>query len=516
MNKDEKVICKTLKLKYFYLIDTDKMLEKLHSSDEYANFSFASANEMQIKLLFNKIFEVIWEFSSEYNNFLDPMTIMSSSFFCEENRDLFPPLASLLKLSLRSHCIIHGFFNSFSDNTLISISAPNDKFNSAGYFETLGKYKTVEFKIESPSTIYQMYHNYYNRLDENTYSYSLLKLLDKNETNPKTFALPEHLKNWGCFMIKNPNIRTINRNLDKKNKCILVNYINLYNEYMLDQEKLTTPTDKLLLDAPMQYFYGFSTIKSLIPLLDRIYNITPENSASLNNLEGKILKDTMSAFPYCHLIYSRSLFLKYACLAVTDSPSSYSRYLDSNPNIIAFRTNLPQENRIEYAPIRISNFLKFVSNITVPILESLWDVCINDLLNTLTNDILPQIYQKYIDRNYDIMTNDFCHLSYEEIMSCYHQNNIKFSKIDETIGPFFSPDILCNILSDSTNSDFIFPKEPYVSKIISQILYSSLNIDIFKKKKDFVEDIIDKDNQQDFANSFKANHIRSICDIFMK
>lgn len=515
---DKDVYSKEQKLKHFYLIDTDNIKNTIKKSNEYINFVSNPLDETMIELFFNKVFEVIFNGSSQYNLFLEPSAGTFTSFFCENDIDLTLAMVSLLKLSLRNHCIIYGLFNSFDEKNRIEISGSNDKFNSIGYFESLGKQKDKNYRVDIAENIFQNYYQLYNRFKKEHFSSSLLNIhsiTKYSDTNTEHFKIPEHLKNFGRFLMTNPKIRTVDRNLIDKKANIIKNYSKLSSSFNSPETNFSNATDKLLFCAPMEYYYGFSTVNFIIKLLKEINETNPEDKLTLKDLEGQILINIISDMPHCHLIYSRAFFLKYACMAVINSNVPYSNYLDSKPGTISQEID-SSENVSKYYKIttglnRISQFFKTINQLTIPILEDLWDICINSLQNDLIGIDLPHIYKKYIDKNYNIITADFTTLSNEDILSCNNAFNMNTHKIDQTIGSWFAPNVLNAVLSKSHALEYDFDFPPHIKRDIIQILLSSMDIKHFDNTENniFINNILSND-------LFKTNHVRSIINSFTK
>lgn len=522
---------KDFKLKYFYFINPETVIESIENSEEFEKFIAKPDELANIEKFFHRTFSTIFDSASEYTKFLEPTTIMHSSFFSSNTYDLTVSMASLLKLSLRNHCIMHGFFNSLNHLDYVSISARNSYLNSVGYFES-SENEEESYKIDSNLSIYQQYTNYYKRLSPEDYSYQLLYLFgEKVDTTGKGFhfQLPRNFKEFGDYLMTESYVKTVNKNLLQQHTRIIFNYDNLYystKEFI--QNRLTNNADRLLFSFPMEYCYCFSTINSMKQFLTTINQSTIQENLSLKDLEGQVLLNIISDLPRCRLVYSRHFFLKYACNAVLHSSVSKSPYLEINPDNIVSHNPDPQkiQNKNLLVNTGLSNIEKFIqtiNNFTIPILEDLWTVCFNHIKQDLQNIDLSRIYKKYIDKNYDILTSDFTLLSNEQIKSCSSLSNIKSINCDTYIGPRFSLNSLRQELMQAQNMQVqnlnnINTMPLYVKKSLIQILHSSLNIDKINSpyNDNMIYEIINSNASDVYNYSFKINHIRSLIDLLYK
>lgn len=524
---------KDYKLKYFYFIDSEISIRSIIASQEFKKFKVDPNNLTYIEDFFHKVFFTIFESASDYTKFLEPTTIMYSSFFNEADYDMAVAMASLLKLSLRNHCIMHGLFNSLNHCSYISISARNDTVNSLGYFESLENNNNQNEEIEGDKNsekdkktdIYQKYRNYYKYLSPKDYSYQILLLFGRT-INTKGegfhFQLPKHMKEFGMNLMTEPAVKTINRNLSKQSSRIMLNYDSLYSSIEDFQNHLTSNADKLLFALPMEYCYCFSTIKSMENFLTEIHRSTIQNNLSLKDLEGQVLLNIISDLSRCRLVYSRHFFLKYACNAVLNSPTPYSSYLQTNSDNLARQIPLSNnQSKNLLANTGLSNVYKFfqtINNFTIPVLEDLWTVCFNQIKATLPNIDLSLIYKNYIENNYDMLTSDFTLLSDEQIKSCNLQNNPSSIDIDTYISPYFSLKNLQQELMHVQNINTMVAPPMYVNNSLKQILYSALNIDKIKSPFDdhLINQIINSDISDVYSHMFRTDHIRSFIDLLSK
>lgn len=135
-------------LKYFYLIDSDLIVKELKSTFSAKQLGDINCDS-KIDTLFHTTFEKIFDFSSLYNQYIDPNKGHASAFFGEPGcksmsmshltsySNTLSCFLTFLKLSLRNHCITQGFFYSLSQKKQSPkpLSAKYDQFLSSGYFD---------------------------------------------------------------------------------------------------------------------------------------------------------------------------------------------------------------------------------------------------------------------------------------------------------------------------------------------------------------------------------------------
>lgn len=438
------------RLKYRYFIDIDSVIANIVNSPEYIAYKTDETSYDNISLILNKIFLDILNNSLEYNSYIFPSSTHYQSFFSPKFAPIYdsPINTHLLYLTFFHHCILQGLFHSLEnckteDKSDIKITFANETDLNVGYFSS----KPIDIKMSSTMSEYNNKHakytQKYERINPNHYSIQLLSKIDsmeqinindfdhgknvKGKRTKKTFYVPTYMKNAAFALFTSTQINTLNRNILDNSPNTLKNYISLYELFInsikatkieynksSDTDKypkyyLNNNTDKLLYTAPMEYFYGFSTINSICKLLDMLSSIHTELE-NMQYLKGKLFNDIAIKLFQCPMVYSRHFLLNYATLSITKSNYLYSTYLERKP--YDFGKKIPPEYETNSTNIvtkglpYIQKFFDIINNITLPILEDMWNTCIDELINS--NQI--EFYKIYLDTNIDYITYDYSNL----------------------------------------------------------------------------------------------------------
>lgn len=443
-------------LKYFYLIDSDLIVKELKStfSAEQAHVDYNS----MIESIFHTAFEKIFDFSSLYNEYIDPNSGGASAFFGEPGCKSLPQTRLLsygntlrcfltfLKLSLRNHCITQGFFYSLSQiqQTSLSLSAKTDEYLKAGYFEkpyyqkenctepTLAQFYNSKFKSFKKLGA----NNFLERIlkdchcDINTYAPN-----DRIEKLSTVIKVPSVYKHWIYFVFHNDNVKNISRNLAKKNQKSLSNhYKNLFIDFNKKEKEFNKKSDKFIFRTLGEYYFGFSTINYSDTLLKQIHNPSEEYEY-LKWYRGEILDNILIKLSCCPMPYTRHLFLSYAFAALRYNEDVKCNYLSLHANE-AFRLfTVGTASSIEISSAKgltlIPEYFNTLNNITLPILSSLWIIVLNKLVSN--KDSLMEYYNSYIESHYELLTanfSSFLKCEIKEMKSCYFEKGNKSCKND--------------------------------------------------------------------------------------
>lgn len=458
------------RLKYRYFIDIDSVITGIANSSEYITYKTDKKSYDNISLILNKIFLDIINNSLEYNSYLFPPSTHYQSFFSPKFASVYdtPINNHLLYLTFFHHCILQGLFHSLkncetNDESVIKITFSNETDLNVGYFCK----KPIDAKMSSTMPEYNNQHakytQRYERINTDHYSVKLLNKigsmeqinindLDRNKNvkgkrTKKTFQIPKYIKNAAFALFASNQINTLNRNILDNSPNTLNNYISLYELFTnsiqitkTDYDKpsdtdkypkfyLKNNTDKLLYTVPMEYFYGFSTTDSLYNLLN-ILSSPDAELANMKYLNGKFFSDIAIKLFQCPMVYGRHFLLNYASLSIVKSLNLYSTYLERKP--YDFGTIIPPEyetsstNIITKGLPYLQKFFDIVNNITLPIIEDMWNICIDELIDS--NKI--NLYKTYLDANIDYITYDYSNLLDFSSSSCFFNSDLydKFSK----------------------------------------------------------------------------------------
>lgn len=426
---------KEARLKYFYLIDTEKLINNIEENLKTQNLSSPD-------LIFDTIFSEIKTICNPYIQFISSSDSFDNPEFYNNYLDQIKFLQCEI---LKNHCIVHGFLTAInkldSEEKRIKISGANDYNLRQGYFKTdyfQNKLPLKDAKESLNVNIFQEYDQHKKRFNKNINlrSYNILRnchcgsgdeIIDDTNSNNNFINVHRHNGNWGCFIYTNPTVRTLDQSKGKKPKNFITNYENLLTEcikWCHDNELLFE--DKLLFECKMESIYGFSFFIYAAQLLDRIHSSpSDEKIITLKDLEGSLMLELIQKTAQLPIVYNHSFFLEYAIQSVLASRRLRTQNFRSKPNSLfeyVSTASASKEQLIISGFHDISMYLQKL-RFVIPLLEDLWDVAINNLNeNNLSSYIDIKSYRSYISSNYPMITQNY---------TSYMEDKKKLSQINE-------------------------------------------------------------------------------------
>lgn len=479
------------KLKYLFWINIDKLVDDIKGATEYETFKNQSQNNScASKKLFDLIFEKIFTYCDDYTRFLN-ITIGGgpSTFFDHQQLHPLTPstnqkltwnynnnISALFKESLKNHLIIHGFLtsiNSHYTNTLF-LSKNDEKDLRKGFSKQAFP---VTYLQDANNLFSRRKVRYKNDNSNKLYSHRILNDLCTNNNNH--FEINYCYKTWAyyCYTAK-PILNLDNTILSQTNllNSFFKHYYALHTHalFLPKQTELDKKTgfnydshivgsDKMLFRYPAEWYYGLTSSGYIYQILNECHDLTTvhtDSSSTLKSLYGGNFLEALQKVYSLPNVFSRHFFLKYACIAALQSTSSECEYLkppnrpmsiiDKEAHGITPGSLIP----------RIDNFITMLKELTIPILESCWDIVIYELnkeptSNTEKNKIQHQkishiIFKQYLDDYYDELTFDYTSIP-DEILT----DEVKFSAVKGYIENHKNSDNVFDKVS-SANSSGIF------------------------------------------------------------
>lgn len=479
------------KLKYLFWINIDKLVDDIKGATEYETFKNQSQNNScASKKLFDLIFEKIFTYCDDYTRFLN-ITIGGgpSTFFDHQQLHPLTPstnqkltwnynnnISALFKESLKNHLIIHGFLtsiNSHYTNTLF-LSKNDEKDLRKGFSKQAFP---VTYLQDANNLFSRRKVRYKNDNSNKLYSHRILNDLCTNNNNH--FEINYCYKTWAyyCYTAK-PILNLDNTILSQTNllNSFFKHYYALHAHalFLPKQTELDKKTgfnydshivgsDKMLFRYPAEWYYGLTSSGYIYQLLNECHDLTTvhtDSSSTLKSLYGGNFLEALQKVYSLPNVFSRHFFLKYACIAALQSTSSECEYLkppnrpmsiiDKEAHGITPGSLIP----------RIDNFITMLKELTIPILESCWDIVIYELnkeptSNTEKNKIQHQkishiTFKQYLDDYYDELTFDYTSIP-DEILT----DEVKFSAVKGYIENHKNSDNVFDKVS-SANSSGIF------------------------------------------------------------
>ena len=425
-------------LKFFYLIDTEKLVQDILNK---LSPEFCSED------LFSCIFSKIEEACYPYLEFV----YSPASFNHTDQDSTSPSRISLLRLVLKNHCIIHGFINLLkksetADESKITISGANDIKLKTGYFKTEGFSNSPSLLpdgTEQKITIAQNYNENKKRFitDNSRYSYQILQNYSCESNKNGFLIIPSYHGNWGCFIYNEPLVKTVNDNiyalkgpLSIKNKTLIKNYNNLLTACTswCNHNHLIS-TDKLLFEHAMESIYGFSFFGYASKLLKNMYAATfDDTKLTIKDLEGSLMLSHIQQTAQLPITYNRSVFLEHCLYSVINSKYLKSQEHQRKNNSLfshISRKPVPKESLITSGFDHMEKYLQKLKYVAIPLLENLWDVIIDKLNDpnkqNAQHSISIKTYCDYIEKNYFVISQDYSHFfESEKILYDFYEDSL--------------------------------------------------------------------------------------------
>lgn len=446
------------RLKYFYFIDPDSLIQSVTHSDAYILYQDQDkpSTETFSKLL-DTIFSTIMNASDTYTSFLDEDK-NTSRFFgeCITLEDILntsnlkvpfslytPGATSLLKLSLQNQLIIDSFFQMLEEDPTpidtISFTTTFDPYFQNGYFELKEKrskndmifdhYNEEEYDKRCK---YMKRRDKYNKTKD-TYSKQLFSSITqmvsndrKNSSNYPALTKP-YLHQFAEYIYSDRSVNAFDKNVTNNPQSLSRQYASMYESYQARLSTLRFNVDKLLFSYPSEVNYGFSTLRSLRKLLDKISRCKPSNQKrTFKDLDDHKLVDIVNHLYHSPFVYSRAYFFQYACEAAVYSNFNDARYLsDQSSSIVGVREYPNDKSKITLISKGLSlieDYILTLNNLIYPMLSDMWSFIISKL-NQLFSDPDHQItlttFVHYINNYYELLSYDFTQLSPVDIAKIY-------------------------------------------------------------------------------------------------
>lgn len=447
------------RLKYFYFIDPDSLIQSVTHSDTYTLYQNQDkpSTETFSKLL-DTIFSTIMNASDTYTSFLDEDK-NTSRFFgeCITLEDILntshlkvpfslytPGATSLLKLSLQNQLIIDSFFQMLEEDPTpidtVSFTTTYDPYFQNGYFE-------LKKKRAEKDEIFDLYNEeeydkrckYMKRRDKykktgDTYSKQLFSSITqmvssdrKNSSDYPTLKKP-YLHQFAEYIYSDRSVNAFDKNIVNKPQSLSRQYDSIYKSYHTRLSKLEFDVDKLLLSYPAEVNYGFSTLRPLRKLLNKISHCNPSNQKrTFKDLDDHKLVDIANHLYHSPFVYSRAYFFQYACEAAVYSNFNDTQYLsDRSSSIVGVREYPNDKSKITLISKGLSlieDYILTLNNLIYPLLSDMWSFIIsklNQLSSNTDHKITLTDFAHYINTYYKFLTFDFTQLSPEDIAKiCY-------------------------------------------------------------------------------------------------
>ncbi len=476
---------KDARLRYFYLIDTDPLTERIAAE-------LKSEQNANPEILFDSIFKHIKQLCERYLNFI----WSPNSFNNSDNFDI--GLSQILQDVLKYHCILHGFLSAVEKDSQnrerIKISGAKDAMLQCGYFST-NFYKNNPASASNNDNIDENLSQRYNQrkksfnTNSDSYSYSILinRCQDFCNDFPNVSACEG---NWACFIYTMPEVLTLNKTINnfqnsqskvhnKYNKSLIKNYNKLFSCYKewYYRHNLTLE-DKILFESAMEPIYGFRFFFYASKLIHKMHTASfQDTDLTYKDLEGTAMLRLIQQTAQLPVIYNRSVFLAYAIRSVLSGKTLESQNHQESSNSLFTTLSaraVPKELLILSGMEHIRVYLQKLKYVALPLLEDIWDVIIYKLNQNLSPKdnlyINIETYRSCLTDNYSAIANDYSRLfekDTKEKKSVFRETNF-YEELN-------FPDI------DTIYQDFCFPAAEYSTSETAS--FKNLLSGYFKKER---------------------------------
>lgn len=380
------------RLKYFYLIDIDSLLENC-------------MEQTSLEDILNHIMsECI-----EYNNFLNPtLTPISLSFFGEiRETNAIQSYRNKTIQHLKHHCILFYYYYRKKDITL-DLRATNSAKFQAGFIKS--QEKNIGNLHYPNSVAYNKCRMYLHELSSNNYEYQIIQELSGFDS----LKLEKHsyIKIPGLYspfinqVYTESYFKCLNKRIDKVrtekkiNRTDFSKIINGMNFIRKNPENMDNIIDLLYSAAIKEYYYPLS----LLIRANKEIRFMHKHDSPHEDLRGKRIEDIILATGEMTNVFSRQLFLEYGLYCYSNTPTFYSDFLEHdnrNPKKTAVSI-LENYNKKDIANRTLGqalliDFIKTISKVLIPLLEQ----CMIVIFSEIKIEDLEKKLEEYIKNNLD-------------------------------------------------------------------------------------------------------------------
>lgn len=465
-------------LEYFYLIPVDRIIATL--TKEISNMD--NKNNEQI---INTIFRHVFRGSSFYYDFIDAN--INHTFFNENHgTKLRRGLCHLIYLSLQNNCILNAFFEELAlKSKPIKLSAKNVASMKSIIIDMIDSEQNIKLpKGEVDSQFFNNRKGIYEK-DQEISSYTNMVINSLNISRPQTESFPIEILQYifpaTSFLFMGDTCCKFGRSVNSKN--ILDKYNALCEKSQEQQEKYSNPVDALIFQSEMEIIFGFSFFSSICNHIESIHQMALSENKGLKNLEGQPFTNIILQMANLPLFFGKELIYKYICHSFLDSSNIDFTYFEESAKEIAttLPPPLPQMQQVRNGLTLMSQFLQILNSISLPVLFSLWNVVIHELIQntTLPEDVLS-IYKEYLIDNFDALIYKSDHLSDEDIRKL----TIECLRLNKSMDNNMLRRYICtDKKSDSSAQQSIplYNLSSYSKEIMNQLICGYCNINSLKE-----------------------------------
>lgn len=436
-------LCLYYRLKYFYFIDPEdaarEVIDNINKK-ELSKWSLQDVTE-----LFDSIFYIIIKYTSPYTDYLD-IEGGQKAFFGEylynlhqhPSRIEYPKIIrNGLRLSILHHCIIQSLYKNLAQESetlsRFNINARHYSRFQKGFFEQCENQKpSKDQEIEDHDNsifkrnLYSQRYKTFTKSSDDDYSKRILTSFfgdpvpnHKHSKGVPYFQVIPYCNLWADFIYSDKAVHYFDRALPSPTR-LLQKYRSLFASSRGAVNLAGNGCDKLLVSYPLDVFYGFQSFDSLFRLLAKIYDCNEPATGPLNysDFQGQEIFKIIKLLRDTPLVYNRHMLIYFACEAITSNTLSENRYLkvDSNSSMHYIGPSSKSRNLQRQTSMALmEEFILHMNKVTIPLIFDLWNYIIGQINNTFDNLLDTNVFRKYIDAYYLLITADWTDIPMDEM-----------------------------------------------------------------------------------------------------
>lgn len=419
MENKELLLEKKCRLKYFYFIDIDQAIQDIRSQKAYKDFT--SDSTYNITNLFQTIFSKIIEISKPYSEYiLSEHHASYNSLFGEnpKNKNV-QNLHTLSTIALFHHCITRSFFHLLKNNPTyvknIPLSSSKKGDVAKGFLRpSISKEENPIINETKPSNDNARNKRLKNeKVDFYSTAYLMTYLTEKVGKTRTSYYVPKYASLFCYFLWLEKDVACFSKSLlntSESARSQVNKYANMASAFLKWYNPLSNE-DKFVFKIFAESAFGFSVFPYIGELLDNITFTEPstvKNSNNLKDLESQGFISLLIDAASLPITFNRTILLKYACEAILDSPELESQFPAKRNNSAAIYLSVTPKSKTLFASKALdllNSYYRMLSQITLPLLEDLWDVFTAELFPK--KDLEFDCYLKFIIEHYHFITFDY-------------------------------------------------------------------------------------------------------------
>lgn len=465
-------------LEYFYLIPTDKIVS-LISKELSNNKSTDPDSKLQI------IFKHVFNSASLYYDFI-LVDGIHTLFKENPGAELRRGLCQLIYLSLQNNCILNAFFDELAlQSRPVKLSAKNISIIKGNIIDIVNQNSNIHhLRGDVDSQFFNNRKGIYKKdYDKNIYTNRIISSLNVRKQQNAIFPIEilQYISPAVAFLFMEDACCKFGRSINSSSN-IFDKYNTLWEKSNDKLNAYSKPIDKLIFQSEMEVIFGFSFFSHICKQIEQINKMTTSENKGLKDLEGQALLDIILQLANLPLFFGKDLLFRYICYSFLESQHVEPLYFEESAKEVAemLPPPLPKPQQVYNGLALMNDFLQILSSLSLPVLFSLWNVVIHELIqrNILLEDIMS-IYEKYLTNNFDTLIYSSDCLSDEKIVELSNECFRQRTKLHN--------DLLCHYLCTeeapgNSMSKCITPNmtSPSSKGSIQQLLCRYCNIDSLK------------------------------------